>query len=148
MLAPAAALHPCVYCSVAGTQLSWTREALHRKKNLGTPKDSFMKVVQHAKELTPGSEKIVANAVRALLVPIPLPSLMDKEDAKYCLDYVADKVVTRAAKRKAEAAAAAAAEEACKMANGQAWAAKKAAIAARPPPTVFRVDNSLRVYRF
>ena len=61
-----------------------------------------MKVVKHANELTPGSEQISSNAAMALIAPIPLPSLMDEEDAKYCLEYVADKVVTRAAKRKAE----------------------------------------------
>ena len=130
---PSAALQPYGVCAIAGSKLEWARRALHRKKNIGSVMETFMKVAEHANELTPGSEQISTNAARALLAPIPLPSLMDEEDAKYCLEYVADKVVTRAAKRKAEAAAAKAAEEARKMANGQAWAAKKAAIAARPP---------------
>ena len=148
MTTPATALQHYGVCSFAGTKLEWAGRVLRHKKNIGTCMVSFMKVAQHANELTPGSEQISNNAARALLAPIPLPSLMDEEDAKECLDYVADKVVTRAAKRKAEAAAAAAAEEARKMANGQAWAAKKAAIAARPPATVFLVDNVLRAYRY
>ena len=144
---PSAALQPYGVCSFAGSKLEWAGRALRRKKSTGSVMKTFMKVAEHANELTPGSEQISTNAARALLAPIPLPSLMDEEDAKYCLEYVADKVVTRAAKRKAEAAAAKAAEEARKMANGQAWAAKKVAIAARPPATYFGVTNSLRVYR-
>ena len=55
------------------------------QKNLDTPLHRLLTIAKHTKELTPGSEKITSNAVRALLAPIPLPSLMNEEDAKFCL---------------------------------------------------------------
>ena len=112
------------------------------------PLDSFMKVVNHARELTPESTKLTHNAMIGMLAPMPMPSLMDVDDAKECLNYVAKKVVTRAAKRKAEAEAAADAKNARLYEMGAKRAAKRAAIAARLPSTSIVVDNALRVHRY
>ena len=103
--------------------LQWARTALDKQENLGSPLHAVLSIAKHSRELTPHSEKITGNALRALLAPMPLPMLMDETDAKDCLEHVKDKVVTRAAKRKAAAVAAAAAIEARLMAHG----AKRAA---------------------
>ena len=105
-------------CALTGTKIGWVAPAMRFQKNLGSPLHRVLTIAKHAKELTPGSEKVTGNAVRALLAPMPLPSLMDEADAKNCLEYVADKVVTRAAKREAAAAAAAMVEEARKRERG------------------------------
>ena len=89
--------------NLSGTKLEWTRSALHKKKNLRSPLDTFMKVAKHAELLTPGSERLTGNSLRALLAPMPMSMLMDEEDAKQCLELVAEKVEKRAAKREAEA---------------------------------------------
>ena len=135
-------------CNFAGTKLGWVSVALGGKENLGSPLNCILNISRRRIELTPASEKLTGNAVRALLAPMPLASLMDEADAKDCLKHVEKKVVTRAAKRKAEAAAAAAAEEARLMQLGAMRAAKRAAIAARLPSTNIVVDNALRVYRY
>ena len=98
---PSAALEQRGARPFARTKLEWVPIALPYPDKVDELHKSIRLIAQYAKELTPGSEKITGNAVRALLAPIPLPSLMDKEDTKDCLKYVADKVVTRAAKRKA-----------------------------------------------
>ena len=133
--------------SFVGTKLEWTRAALLRQENLGSPLHRVLTIAKHVKELTPASEKITSNALRAILAPIPLGCLMDVADAKDCILHVEDKVVARAAKRKAAAEAAAAAKEARLMEMGRKRAAKRAAIASRPPSATIRVDNSLRVHR-
>ena len=99
-------------------------------------------IAQHTKLLTPESEKLTGTALRALLAPVPLPSLMKVEIAKASLEQVEGKMATRAAKRKAEAKAAAAAEEASLREMGAKRAAKRAAIAARPAKTVRLVENT------
>ena len=97
-------------CVFAGTKLEWTRSALHRKENLGSPLHTFLKIAHHANELTPSRRAVTNVTMRSLLAPIPMSFMMEEADAKECLEVVVKKVVTRAAKRKAEAVAAAAAE--------------------------------------
>ena len=76
-----------------------------------------------------------------------LPWLMDVEDAKATLKFVAAKEQTRAAKRKAAAEAAAAASLAQKQHVGATRAAKRAKVAARPPKTHLQVDSLGRFRR-
>ena len=103
-------------------------------KPLGSPLLSVAKLAEHAAELTPASEQLANASLRALLLPIPLPSLMDKDDAKAFLDQAAEKMVTRAAKKRAANAAAAAEREHAKKRNlGEARRAWREKIAARPP---------------
>ena len=102
-------------------------------KPLGSPLLSVAKLAEHAAELTPASEQLANASLRALLLPIPLPSLMDKDDAKAYLDQVAEKMVTRAAKKRASAAAAAEREDAKKRNLGEARRAWRENIAKRPP---------------
>ena len=127
-----------------GTTLEWTRTALDDADIPICAEHAYLKIAQHAKELTPASEKITGNAMVALLSPLPLADFMDESDAINSLKYVVDKVVTRAAKRKADAVAAAAAEEARLMEMGTQRAAKRAAIASRPGPKMYWVDYALR----
>ena len=119
------------------------RVALGNKENLGTPLNSMKIVHEHRDELTPGTEQIYGQALLSLVKPGCSSRLMEESDAKDSLKYVAGKVETRAAKRKAEAAAAEAAREARNMEMGALRAAKRAAIAARPGPTAYWVDNVL-----
>jgi len=107
-----------------------------------------MKMSEHASELTPGLERLAAASFMSLLAPWQMACLLDREDAKYVLDVVIDKVTTRAEKRKHEAAIkrsaeleAAAVEEQAKRAHGAARAAKRARIASRPVKDVFARDN-------
>ena len=113
---------------------------------LVSPLHSLLKIAQRSKLLSPDSTKLTGHALRSLLAPLPLPSLMSESDAKDCLKYVEAKVYTRAAKRKLEAEAAAAAEEARKMACGAARRAKREAVAARPAKSVRVVSNTTRVW--
>ena len=114
-------------------KLQWVPEALLCGKPLGSPLLSVAKLAEHAAELTPASEQLANASLRALLLPIPLPSLMDKDDAKAYLDQVAEKMVTRAAKKRASAAAAAEREDAKKRNLGEARRAWRENIAKRPP---------------
>ena len=132
--------------SFTGKQLGWVRTALRHQETLVSPLHRVLTIAQHANELTPGSEKLTGNALRAILAPMPLPSFMDAADAKDCLEYVKVKVVTRAAQRKAEAEAAAAAKEARLMKIGTKRAATRAAIAARPVKLTRCVSNTGRVW--
>ena len=125
----------------AGTKLEWTRKALHKKESVFSPLHTFMKIAENTCELTPGSERLTAHAMRALLAPMQMPSLMEVEDAKDTLQLVGKKVVARAAKRKAEALEASALRNAKLVELGQRRAAKRAAIAARPVKTHRSVDN-------
>ena len=131
---------------LTGKQLGWVHTALRHQENLVSPLHRVLTIAQHANELTPGSQKLTGNALRAILAPMPLPSFMDAADAKDCLEYVKVKVVTRAAKRKAEAEAAAAAKEARLMKIGTKRAATRAAIAARPVKLTRCVSNTGRVW--
>ena len=118
------------------------------QENLGTPLNSMNIIREHRNELTPGTEQIYGQALLSLVKPGCSSRLMEESDAKDSLKNVAGKVVTRAEKRKAEAAAAAAAEEARLREMGAKRAAKRAAIAARPPFTHRAGTNELRVRRF
>ena len=113
--------------------LQWVPEALLRGKPLGSPLFSVAKLAEHAAELTPTTELLANASLRALLLPIPLPSLMDRDDAKASLDQVAEKMVTRAAKKRARAAAAAEREHAKRTNQGEARRAWREKIAARAP---------------
>ena len=72
--------------------LQWVPEALLCGKPLGSPLLSVAKLAEHAAEpcaeLTPAIEQLANASLRALLLPVPLPSLMDKDDAKAYLDQV------------------------------------------------------------
>ena len=83
--------------------------------------------------------------MRAMLAPIPMPSLMNKDDAKDTLRLVAKKLATRRAKRSALEAEAKAIEDARSMELGKKRAAKRAAIGSRPPKTQRVVDSTGRV---
>ena len=147
---PAVAAQLDGVCNFASTKLDWVPVALPLggKENIGSPLQCMMNIAHRRIELTPASEKITGNAVKALLAPMPLASLMDEADAKDCLKHVEEKVLTRAAKRRAESEAAAAANEARLVEMGAKRAAKRAAIAARLPSRHLVVDNTLRVKRF
>ena len=97
--APPKRPHPFTYMGT--DSLQWVPEALLCGKPLGSPLLSVAKLAEHAAELTPASEQLANASLRALLLPIPLPSLMDKDDAKAYLDQVAEKMVARAAKKRA-----------------------------------------------
>ena len=117
-----------------GTEtLQWVPQALLLGKPLGSPLFSVEKLAEHAAELTPRGEELVNDSLRTLLLPIPLPSLMDRDEAKFCLNHVAEKVVTRAAKKRAKAAAAAAAKDAKRRNLGEARRAWRENIAQRLP---------------
>ena len=130
------------------TQIGWVAAALGSQKSLCTPCKAFEVLAENHEEVTPLSERLVNVSMQSLLAPMPMDTLMDETDAKDILKHVVDKVVTRAAKRKAEAEAAAEAEEARLMAYGQAWAAKKRAIAARPVKSVRVVEPTGRVWYY
>ena len=127
--------------------LRWAPLALRNSVGKEAATNTFTKIVKYANELTPRSGKLTGNAMKAILIPMPMPSLMDEEDANDVLDFVVKKVVARAKKRKAAADAAAAAEEARRVEKGAARAAKRARIAARPAPTKRWVDNAGRVHK-
>ena len=118
------------------------------KENLASPLNSMKIIRLYRAELTPASNKMYGHALLSIVKPGCSSNFMDESDAKTTLKYVAGKVETRAAKRKAEAAAAEAAREARDMEMGAKRAAKRAAIATRPVPTVYYVDNSLRPHTY
>ena len=86
----------CGLCALDQTTVGWAARAMRFKENPGTPLHPLLTIAKHADELTPGSQQIANNAVRALLAPMPLPSFMDEEDAKFCLEQVVAKVPHRA----------------------------------------------------
>ena len=98
--------------------------------------------------MTKSSERLTGQAAMALAMGGKLPWLMDVEDAKATLKFVAVKETGRAAKRKAAAQAAAAVALAEKERVGAARAAKRAKVAARPVKTHRSVDNLGRVSMF
>ena len=86
---------------------------------------TYCKVTDNALELTPASAEVVNDSLRALLAPMPMKCLMDKDEAEKRFYEVGEKMVTRAAKRMAAEAAAATAKEAKLMRLGgarRAWA--------------------------
>ena len=132
----------------ARSTLPWVRTALAGRSPSESPCAAFMKMSEHASELTPGLERLVAASFMSLLAPWQMACLLDREDAKNVLETVISKVTTRAEKRKHEAAIkrsaeleAAAVEEQAKRAHGAARAAKRARIASRPVKDVFARDN-------
>ena len=86
-------------------------------------------------------EKLANESFKSLLAPMPMSMLMDEDDAKECLNFVVDKVMTRKRKADEEAAAAIAAKELAAQRAGAARAAKRAEIANRPVKTRRVVDN-------
>ena len=128
-----------------GTKLEWIPAAMGHLENLGSPMNIINIMSENALDVTKSSERLVNESFKALLAPMPMPSLMDEDDAKDCLAFVKEKVLTRAAKRKADQAAAAERLERLQLAAGEARAAKRAAIAARPVPKHRMVDHSGRV---
>ena len=135
-----------------GEKLSWVSGAIAYHDKSFTPLHTYLKLCQHAAEITPTSERLANESLKALLMPFPFKGKMDSDDAKGCLEHVVDKVTTRAAKRKTEAAAAAAAAMTppgpAKVRIGEARAAKRAAIASRPVKTVRTVDKFGRAHVF
>ena len=98
-------------------------------------------------QLTRSSERLTRSAGMVLATGGALSWLMDVENAKATLQFVAAKEQRRAAKRKAAAEAAAAETLAEKQRVGAARAVKRAKVAARPPKTRLRVDNLGRLQR-
>ena len=135
-------------CSFVGYKPEWTRAAPLYPENVDTPYRCMITVAQNKSELTPATQQLYGHALLSVVKPNSSSRFMDDSDAKDCLKYVADKVVTRAAKRQAEAEAAAEAEEARLREMGAKRAAKRAAIASRPGPTVYWVDTSLRPHAY
>ena len=88
----------------ARSTLPWVRTALAGRSPSASPCAAFMKMSEHASELTPGLEKLAEASFMSLLAPWQMACLLDREDAKDVLDVVIDKVTTRAEKRKHEAA--------------------------------------------
>ena len=132
----------------ARSTLPWVRTALAGRSPSESPCAAFMKMSEHASELTPGLERLAAASFMSLLAPWRMACLLDREDAKNVHETVISKVTTRAEKRKHEAAIkrsaeleAAAVEEQAKRAHGAARAAKRARIASRPVKNVFVRDN-------
>ena len=104
-------------------------------------------IVESSARLTRSSERLTRSAGMVLATGGALSWLMDVENAKATLKFVAAKEQTRAAKRKAAAEAAAAVEEAQKQRVGAARAAKRAKVAARPVKANLQVDNLGRFHR-
>ena len=132
----------------ARSTLPWVRTALAGRSPSESPCAAFMKMSEHASELTPGLGRLVAASFMSLLAPWRMACLLDREAAKDVLDVVVQKVTTRAEKRKHEAAIkrsaeleAAALEEQAKYAHGAARAAKRARIASRSVKEGFALDN-------
>ena len=123
------------------------RSELRFKKHRETLLDSYKKLKKNALDLTPTSSQLANNAFTAMLVPIPMTTLMDESDAMLCLEQVTGKVGARAAKRQHDEDAARVAEEARRQEVGAARRAMRAAIAQRKIPAVFRVDNRTVVHR-
>ena len=132
-------------CPLTGTKLEWIPAAMGHLENLGSPINTINTMCENPLDVTKSSERLVNESFKAILAPMRMPSLMDEDDAKVCLAFVKEKVLTRAAKRKADQAAAAERLERLQLAAGEARAAKRAAIAARPVPKHRMVDHSGRV---
>ena len=129
--APPKVPHPFTY--IGTDKLQWIPEALLLGKPLGSPLFSVAKLVKHATELTPKTEFMVNESLKALLLPSPALSFMDRAVAKDSLKKAAEKMTTRAAKRSYDKAAAAEAQEAKNQALGQAKRAKREEIGKRVP---------------
>ena len=128
--------------------MEWVQGALRKPESRASPLNSFYKLTNYADFFSPESERMANESFKALLAPIPLPMLMDDADAKDCLKYVEDKVVTRAAKRAAEHDAAIAAREEANRLLGEARVAFRLSVASRPVKTRRVVDNFGRSHVF
>ena len=150
MKGPHSPLPPSGSVTFAGTKLDWADYCLEyaQQNRFESPGSlhSVLKIAKHAKNLTPGSEKLTGKALKALLAPMPLSSLMDTDTAKECLEHVAKNTILEESNREKKRALAAAAEELVALERGERIARQRARIAARPVPTGRRVDNCLRVH--
>ena len=142
----AAATGLCSRCTL--NKLDWVQDALAQQGKLLSPLHALFTLQKHAVEVTPTTESLALAAYRGLLAPMPMSMLMDKEDAKLCLQLVSEKVVTRAAKRKLEAEALEAQKEEASKLLGEQRMAFRAAVANRPAKTKRVVDNCGRVTVF
>ena len=113
-----------------------------------TPKKQYRILVANESEVTASEKKVAGNALTALLMPIPLPMLMDRSDADYSLKLCVEKVTTRAGKRKAEQEARDEREEERNRAVGAACAAKRARVVCRPVKANSHVDNTCFRHRW
>ena len=132
--------------TVTGWAAAAARARCH-PHHLQSPFLACQVIVEKSGQLTKSSERLTRSAGMVLATGGALSWLMDVEDAKATLKFVAAKERTRAAKRKAAADAAAAVETAQKQRVGAARAAKRAEVAARPPKTRLRVDTLGRFQR-
>ena len=129
------------------TVTGWAAAAARALPSPSSPFLACQVIVEKSGQLTKSSERLTRSAGMVLATGGALSWLMDVEDAKATLKFVAAKERTRAAKRKAAADAAAAVETAQKQRVGAARAAKRAEVAARPPKTRLRVDTLGRFQR-
>ena len=97
-----------------------------------SPFKAVESIVKHSDDLTRSSERVLKHSAVSLLSDGQLPWLMDVDEARSALTFIAKKVETRAVKRKAEAEAAAWAERLESERVGAARKAFRAMIAARP----------------
>ena len=130
------------------TYSGWATAALGICEAGSSPACALHSLINEAESITKSSERLTGQAAMALAMGGKLPWLMDVEDAKATLKFVAVKETGRAAKRKAAAQAAAAVALAEKERVGAARAAKRAKVAARPVKTHRSVDNLGRVSMF
>ena len=127
----------------ARSTLPWVRTALAGRSPSESPCAAFMKMSEHASELTPGLERLVAASFMSLLAPWRMACLLDREAAKDVLDVVVQKVTTRAEKRKHEAAIKRSAElEAAALDTGRASQTRLAAPPGLPSGRGSRPDRS------
>ena len=129
------------------TVAGWAAAAARALPSPSSPFMACKLIVESSAHLTRSSERLTRSAGMVLATGGALSWLMDVENAKATLKFVAAKEQTRAAKRKAAAEAAAAVEEAQKQRVGAARAAKRAKVAARPVKANLQVDNLGRFHR-
>ena len=129
------------------SKLDWVDSAL-RGRSLEIPLFKMIKKVVKSKDLAPQSVAPHCNAVRLLTAPLPIYHYMNKLDAVNTLDFVAKKMVPRAAKRKREEDQEAALERGSDLVEARTWAAVRAAVANRPAKEKRVVGNNLRSHVF
>ena len=129
------------------TVAGWAAAAAHALPSPSSPFNACKIIVRASGKLTQSSERLTRSAGMVLATGGGLPWLMDVEEAKVTLKYIAAKETRLAAKRKAAAEAAAAESMAKKQRVGAACAAKRAKVAARQPKTRLQVDNLGRFHR-
>ena len=129
------------------TYSGWASAAVRTCEAGSSPACALDCLINEVQNITKSSERLTGHASMALATGGKLPWLMDVQDAKATLKFVAAKETRLSAKRKAAAEAAAAAELAQKERVGAARAAKRAKVAARPPKTKLQVDTLGRFRR-